>query len=62
VTPQIIAVLHAYPKIQLTEAYTGNYLNCVEPRHVDLALDRIAEVRFRAGEMPEVFYETSKHK
>jgi len=69
---QILQLLTTHARIQFTEAYTGEPLGHGRIFHtgnthsthgkVPMTVDpqRIAEVRFRAGEAPEVFYETSK--
>lgn len=55
---KVIELLNTYPKIKITEAYTGNHIGYVWPPWRPADPDRIAEVRFRANEMPEAYYET----
>lgn len=54
----VINLLNTYAKIKVTEAYSNKDLGCVNVPWKPVDVSRIAEVRFRAGEMPEVYYET----
>ena len=56
-SPEVIEALNAAPKIHVTEAYTGRNI-CYLTGCAGMDFNRIAEVRFRANEMPEVYYET----
>ena len=56
-SPEVIEALNAAPKIHVTEAYTGRNI-CYRTGCAGMDFNRIAEVRFRADEMPEVYYET----
>jgi len=67
---QIFAFLATFQVVRITEAYTGTQMGSYQ---VDsegnlnsrcttfqaLELDRIAEIRFRANENPEIYYETN---
>lgn len=67
---QVLQLLSTHARIRFTEAYTGQPLGHGRIFHtgnthsthgkVPMTVDpqRIAEVRFRAGEAPEVYYET----
>lgn len=57
ISSYVIAALHAAPKYKLTEAYTNKHMGYVTGAS-SLDISRIAEARFRAGEMPEVYLET----
>jgi len=52
----VLIALRSFPKIHTIEAYTGRHLGYTVIDGLDL--NRIVEVRFRACEMPEVYYET----
>ncbi len=56
-SPEVIEALNVVPKIHMIEAYTGRHL-CYRTGCAGMDVIRIAEVRFRANEMPEVYYET----
>jgi hypothetical protein len=55
--PEVMAALNAAHKIETIEAYTGKHL-CYRVGTDGLDPNRIAEVRFRADEMPVIYYET----
>lgn len=56
--PDLLRFLNTFSKIRIIEAYTGRHL-CYQQTPWDCKeVIRIAEVRFRANEMPEVYYET----
>jgi len=67
---QVLQLLGTYARVHFTEAYTDQPLGHGKIFHtgnthsihgkVPMTVDpkRIAEVRFRAGEAPEVYYET----
>jgi hypothetical protein len=56
-SPEVIAALNAAHKIHVIEAYTGRHI-CFRTGCAAMDFTRIAEVRFRADEMPTIFYET----
>lgn len=58
--PELLVFLNTFPKIRIIEAYTGRHL-CYQSTPWDCKeVIRIAEVRFRANEMPDVYYETDR--
>ena len=54
---EVIEALWKAGKFHLIEAYTGRHL-CYRTGCAGMDFNRIAEVRFRANEMPAVYYET----
>lgn len=56
-SPEVIEVLNVASKFQTIEAYTGRHV-CYRTGCAGMDFNRIAEVRFRANEIPTVYYET----
>lgn len=54
-----IEALKSYPRIKIIEAYTNKHLKYTSKFEIK-DISKIAEIRFRAGEMPEVYYETAE--
>lgn len=65
----ILPLLASFASIHLTEAYTGRSLGSISTDNAGVVLSanlrgqtinlaKVAEVRFRANENPELFYET----
>jgi hypothetical protein len=56
--PELLAFLNTFSKIHLIEAYTGRHLSFKSTPLSCPDVSRIAEIRLRANEMPEIYYET----
>ena len=58
--PELLTLLNTFPKISVIEAYTNRHIQYIETPWTECDVIRIAEVRLRANEMPEVYYETER--
>ena len=56
--PDLLTFLNTFPKINLMEAYTNRHIRYLNTPWLDCDVSYIVEVRLRANEPPDVYYET----